>query len=68
MAAGQRPAAPATSLWTLMILGVLTGAARSAVDVGSGGSAGAASTRIPCSSLPELRHLALKVAILGDCT
>ena len=65
MAGAMRPAA---SVVAMLFVGMLAGAARSAVDVGSGSSAGATTARVPCSSLPELRHMALKVAILGDCT
>ncbi len=58
---------PASLVMAMMVLGVFAGPARSAVDVGSSGSAGATAARVPCSSLPELRHMALKVAILGEC-
>ncbi|KAL4419731.1 hypothetical protein ABPG75_006829 [Micractinium tetrahymenae] len=67
-AATRRPVAAAAPLAAMLLLGALAGAAQAAVDVGSGSSAGAAAPRVPCSSLPELRHMALKVAILGDCT
>ncbi|EFN53822.1 hypothetical protein CHLNCDRAFT_25519, partial [Chlorella variabilis] len=53
----------------MALLSVL-GGAQAAVDLGDaggGGGAGAAST-VPCSQLPELQHLALRVAILGSCS
>lgn len=54
----------------LMALLSVLGGAQAAVDLGDaggGGGAGAAST-VPCSQLPELQHLALRVAILGSCS
>lgn len=49
----------------------LTAAGHAAIDLDGGVSTAAAtggSSKVPCSQLPELKHLALQVAILGDCT
>lgn len=65
-----RPRRLATVLLMVAAIGSLAcGPAKAAVDLASGSDGGSdgASQRVRCSSLPELRHLALRVAILGNC-
>jgi hypothetical protein len=53
----------------LLALLTMAVAGQAAVNLDEGGTAAAARSggTVPCSQLPELKHLALRVAILGDC-
>ena len=56
-----RPVAQAPLRSTALLV-LLLGGGWAALDLGS-----EADTAVPCSQLPELQHLALRVAILGTC-
>jgi hypothetical protein len=46
----------------------MASAAQAAVDLGGGSVAAAGGGKtVPCSQLPELQHMAMRVAILGRC-
>ena len=57
------------TLWTgVLALLFSLGGVRAAIRLDGGeGNAAAAAATVPCSQLPELQSLALRVAILGSC-
>lgn len=55
-----------SSIAVSLLLGLLLAASGGAAEGAAASGVSGAGT-VPCSSLPELQHLALRVAILGNC-